>query len=490
MNNKYSLLTVALLALISFNLIAQEHQLTLLDVIDLAKENSTAAKSAVTRKENRYWQYRTYRANYNPSLNLNGNLPGYSRLYKGIEQNDGTTNYTDIQQVSSTLNLGLKQDIALTGGSISVNSSLNQFGNLIGDGFEDQYRTTLINVRLEQPIFGFNELKWNKRIEPLKYEESKRSFVEDMERVSQEATTHYFNYLDAQISLQIATFNQAINDSNYRIQKGRFNIGTVTKDDLLQFELQKLSSERAVIQANLDLQIARLQLRSYIGITEGSELKMELIAPGELPEFDIPLEKALEFARANRSDFLQYERRRIEAQRDVSRAQSQRFETNLNASFGYNQAANNLPEAYVDPNGEQVVNVSLRMPILDWGRSKSRIETAKANQQLTEYTLDQEIQNFEQEIISLVGRFEVYRANVEISRRTDEVAQERYDVTQNRYLGGKATVTDLTLAQGQKDEAKRGYLNALRQFWNSYFELRRLTLYDFLNDELLYTEND
>ncbi len=482
-------LIVFFLVFVSLICHAQENKLTLYNVIELAKENSIAAKAADTRKENRYWQYKSFKANYNPTLNLRGNLPGYSRQYRGIEQNDGTTKYTSIEQVSSSLNLGLIQPITATGGTLSVNSSLNQFGNLIADGFDDQYRSTLVNINLQQPIFGFNDLKWDQRIEPLRYEESKRSYVEEMESISQQATNRYFNYLDAQINLQIARFNLSNNETNYKIQEGRYNIGTVSKDQLLQVELQLLSSQRAVIQANLDLQTAKLALRSYIGLRQESDLEIELVEPEELPDFDIEMDQALMYAQQNRSDFIQFERRRVEANRDVAQARSQRFQTNLNASFGYNQAAGNINDAYLNPNDEQVVNVSLSMPILDWGRSKARYETAKANQQLTEYTLDQEGQNFEQEIFTLVGRFEVLRANVLISKRSDEVAAERYNVTQNRYLVDKSSITDLNIAQTQKDEAKRAYLNSLRQFWDAYFQLRRLTLYDFLNQQLLYTED-
>jgi outer membrane protein TolC len=482
--NKY-FLTIVMSVAVS-TLFSQSLELTLLDVIDLAKQNATASKAADTRKETRYWEYRTFKANYNPTLSLTGNLPGYNRDYFSNTQDDGTIKYQSRKQVSSRVNLGLMQPIALTGGRISVNSSLNQFGNLVSDNFQDQYRSTLVNVSLYQPIFGFNGLKWDQRTEPLRYEESKRSYVEEMESISQQVTRRYFIYLDAQIRLQISELNRENNDTNYKIQEGRYNLGKVSKDQLLEVELQVLLSERGVTQAKLDIQASKLALLSYIGMKQDAYVSLELKAPDELPTFEIPLETALTYARNNRSDFVQFERRRIEAERNVDQARKQRFETNLNASVGYNQAAGNLEQAYIDPNGEQIVNLSLSMPILDWGRTKAKYHTAMANQKLTEYTLDQEIQNFEQEVIALVGRFEVLRANVVISKRSDEVAKERYDVTQNRYLIGKASILELNTAQNQKDEAKKNYITSLSQFWSAYFDLRRLTLYDFLNEELLY----
>ncbi|MFT6883495.1 MAG: outer membrane protein TolC [Marinoscillum sp.] len=484
---------VLICILVSAGSVSQaQTNLSLVDVIELAKDQSPSAKAAETRKKNFYWQYKSFKADYNPSLNLTGNLPGYNRDFFQVSQDDGTFVYRSREQISSSLNLGLIQPLAFTGGELSLNTNLNQFNDLNARSGQVNpiYSTTLFNLRLVQPIFGFNELKWNKRTEPLRYEESKRSYVEEMEAISRQATARYFDYLDAQINLQIAKFNLANNDTIYNIEKGRYNIGTTSKDKLLQVELQLLRSKQDVAQANLDLQAARLALRSYVGLQYESGDEVNLLLPEEMPNFDILLEDALLYAKQNRADYIEFERRQKEANMAVARARSQRVQTNLIASFGLNNAAGQLPDTYVNPNDQQRVNVSFSVPIVDWGRSRARVQTALANQELTQYTLDQETQNFEQEIITLVSRFVVLRSQVEITKKSDEVAKERYDVAQNRYLIGKIDITNLNIALTEKDTAKRSYINALRSFWISYFDLRRLTLYDFLNKELLYQEVD
>lgn len=486
--NKKSLAALLLLLMGTMSYAQVTRQLSLYDVITLAKEQSPSSKAAETRKKNLYWQYRTFKSNYNPSLNLQGNIPGYNRDFFGNRQDDGQIVFQERQQLSSELELGLRQPIALTGGLISVNSSINQFNDLNQD--LRRYNSTLFNVRLRQPIFGFNELKWDKRTEPLRYEESKRSYVEEMEFISGEATNRFFNYLDAQINLQIATFNLANNDTIYNIEQGRYNIGTTSKDKLLQVELQLLRSKQDVAQAQLDLQTSRLELRRYIGMQDTANYILELMLPEELPEFEIEFDRALTYAKQNRSDYIQFERRRTEADRQVAQARASRFQTNLEASFGLNNAAAFLPDTYIDPNNQQRLNVTLQVPILDWGRTKSRVQTALANQELTQYLVTQDIQSFEQEILTQVSRFEVLRSQVEITKKSNEVAQERYEVAQNRYLIGKIDITNLNIALEEKDTARRGFINAVRSFWIAYFELRRLTLYDFENNELLYQDAD
>lgn len=485
--NKY-LCTLILLAF-SCTLRAQIQELSLFDVIEQAKTLSPSAKAAETVKVNLYWQYRTFRSNYNPSLNLSGDIPGYYKGYFTNRLDNGDIVFQSLKQINSSLNLGLVQPISFLGGNVSLNSSLSQFNDLNNPDLK-RYNTTLFNIQYVQPIFGFNELKWDRRTEPLRYEESKRSYVEEMESISREATELFFDYLDAQINLQIAGFNLANNDTIFNIEQGRYNIGTTSRDQILQVELQLLRSQQDVAQARLDLQTTQLQLRRHIGIRDSTGNRMALILPETLPAFDIPVDRALAYARENRADYIEFERRRAEADREVARARSQRFQTNLQASYGLNDAAAVLSETYNNPIDQQRFNVSLSMPILDWGRSRSRIQTALANRELTDYLLAQDIQSFEQEIITLVSRFEVLRSQVAITKKSNEVAQERYEVAQNRYLIGKTDITNLNIALTEKDDARRSYINALRSFWIAYFDLRRLTLYDFLNDELLYQERD
>jgi outer membrane protein TolC len=82
------------------------------------------------------------------------------------------------------------------------------------------------------------------------------------------------------------------------------------------------------------------------------------------------------------------------------------------------------------------------------------------------------------------------RLSIEITKKADQVASERYNVAQNRYLIGKIDITNLNIALNEKDAAKRGYINALQSFWTAYYDLRGLTLYDFAEKRLLYTPED
>lgn len=453
------------------------------DIIARAKGESPMSKQAETRKENRFWQYKFYKSNYNPQLRLNGSAPG---IRNGNYRNN-IGSFTTIDQISPSVSLGLEQPLFFTGGNISVNSNLDYLKNNGSAAFE-QWSNSLVNIRLQQPLFSFNQLAWDRKTEPLKYEESKRSYVEEMELVSSRAVQTFFSYLDAQINSQIAKYNLANNDTISKIEEGRYNIGTTSKDKLLQVKLQLLRSRQDVMQAQLDLQTAELELQIFAGFSDSEQFSFSL--PEEIPNFDINMDKALEYAKAYRSDFIAFERRRLESEREVSRAKSQRFTVNLDASYGLNKLDQTLEQSYKNPDELRVIDVSFSVPIMDWGRNKARMKTAIANKKLNDYIIEQDKRTFEQEIITLVRRFEVLRSQVEITQESDNVAQERYTVAQNRYLIGKIDITNLNIALTEKDNSKRSYVNALKSLWTAYYDLRRLTLYDFANDRLLYTPEE
>jgi outer membrane protein TolC len=479
MNKKISLTSLLLFAITT--LFAQ-NIFTINDVIQRAHDQSPAARQAETQKETSFWQFRTFKTSYNPQLVLSGRAPSYTQSYIAVTQPDGSIVYRPVDQVTPSLNVGLQQPIQWTGGLISANTSMS----FIKDYYLNykQWSGTVLNIQLSQPLFSFNQYKWNRKIQPFVYEESRRSYVEQQEFISREVTSRFFDVLQAQINAQIARFNLANNDTIYKIEQGRYNIGTTSQDKLLQVELQLLRSRQDVAKANLDIQTSSLQLRTFIGLKDGEDF--QLIMPEAIPQFSITIDEAMTYAKMNRSDFIAFERRRLEAERNVAQAKANRFSTSLNVAYGLNNSALMASDVYVNPQKQQAVNVSFFIPIVNWGRNHAMMQTAYANKKLNDYVIAQDEINFEQTIITQVSQFEMLRLQIEITKKSDEVAQERYNVAQNRYLIGKIDITNLNIALTEKDAAKRAYIDALKSFWTAYYDLRRLTLYDFATRQLLY----
>lgn len=459
-----------------------QNQFTLENIIDLAKNRSLRSKQAETEKETNYWKYKYFTTDFKPQLSLRGSAPAFVNSITAIRQPDGSIIYIPINQVNPGLNFGLQQPIPISGGNVSVNTNYNYFNNY--EKRFTQWNGSILSIRLNQPIFAFNPLKWDKLTKPILYEESRREYAEKLESIAVDAVSLFFGVLQSQVNRQIANYNMANNDTIHKIEQARYKIGTTSLDKLLQVELQSLRSQQDVAQANLDLETALLHLQMYIGSKE--ETVSELVIPNLIPEFEIDLESALQYARMNRSDYVAFERRRLEAESYVAKAKGDRFNASLSASYGLNNVGGLLGDLYVAPTKQQIIDVSFNIPIIDWGRRKAQMQMAYANKKLNDYIINQDQVNFEQEIITLVNQFRMLRLQLNITKKSDELAKMRYNEAQKSYLLGKTDITNLNIALGEKDNARRSYILALKSFWTAYYNLRKLTLYDFAEQSLLY----
>lgn len=457
---------------------------TLNEIINIATQQSLATQQAVTRQKNRFWQWRTHLSDYRPQIFLEGTFPDFGRTNQPITQPDGTIAFRPVANNFTTFNLFATQALGQYGTELFLNSQLQRFDNFEGNDVPTSYSGNPILVGIRQPLFQFNALRWNRTIEPLRYEESQRLYHQEVEEVAVQTTEYFFQTLLAQINLDIARTNYVSNDTIYQIGQKRFYLGKLPEDELLQLELNLLNAEQAIEQAVREEQSALLQLRAYVGISDSAA--MTLIPPDDLPGTEVDPTTAVQKAFDNRAETITYRRRQQEAERDIAQARGETgFNLDLFATYGLTNQAESFAGIYQNPDNQQQVRISFRVPILNWGRAESRIKTAEANQELEAYTIAQERQVFEQQVLNEVSNFNTLRKQVRISQTADRVAARRFAIAKHRYVIGKNDVTSLNLALTEKDRARRQYVEALRNFWVAHYNLRALTLHDFENNRTL-----
>ena len=119
------------------------------------------------------------------------------------------------------------------------------------------------------------------------------------------------------------------------------------------------------------------------------------------------------------------------------------------------------------------------MPIVDWGKTRAVVKTAELSRQQVQHTVEQEQMTFEQSVLSQAAQLGSLNQQLALTARADSLSQRRYDIARATYQVGRISLTDLNIAQSEKDRAKRAYIAALRACWVGYYQLRTLTLYDF-----------
>ena len=150
-----------------------------------------------------------------------------------------------------------------------------------------------------------------------------------------------------------------------------------------------------------------------------------------------------------------------------------------------------MDDAYKNPNQFQnLAVVGLSVPILDWGRRKGQVLMAKSNRDVVVNTVKQARIDFEQSVMMSVLEFNLQFDQVQNSAKADTIAQMGFDVTMRRFKIGKLDVTKLNIARNDLESAKRAYINSLRKYWLSYYQIRQLALYDFEKKKELVADFD
>ncbi|MFD2515336.1 TolC family protein [Pontibacter locisalis] len=460
-------------------------QLSLQEVITLAQEQSTEALQVETSRENSYWQWRSVKSEYRPQLSLNGTLPNFSRTITPVIQPDGTTEFRPVSINNSDLGLTLSQAISPTGGRVFVTSLMQRFDDFDRD--MTRYNSNPAIIGLEQPLFAYNALKWTKKIEPLRYEESQKKFIEDREQIAVTATQLYFDLLLAQVNQGIAAKNLANNDTLYQVAQEKYNLGRMSKNDLLQLRLAVLNADLALAQATLDEQTAALALRNYVGLKDSNHFGLQV--PERIPEISIEVAVALAEAKKNRKESINFRRRLLEAESMVAKARGENgFNASVFATFGLTDQGSDFTDIYNRPENQQRARIGFTMPLLDWGRQRSITKVAALNQQLVEYTISQEETNFEQAVMTQVNQYNTLKSRIKTTAEADAIATERYEIARSTFLIGRISITELNIALAEKDQARRAYIASLSEFWEAYYNLRQLTLYDFEQQQPIVAE--
>jgi len=459
---------------------------TLQDVIHIAQKQSPDALMAIHRFRKSYWSYRTFKATYLPQLSFDATLPSINRSINPVASQEGTTVYTSQSLTNYSAGLSLNQKIGLTGGEIFLNTGLQRLDNFVGNTASHQYLGNMVNIGISQPLFTYNAYKWSKVIEPLKYQQAKRVYMESNEEVAIKAINYFFSLLSAQIEQEIALKNYHNYDTLYQIAKGRFNLGKIAENELLQLQLNFLKADASVEQARLNYSDKLYRFKSFLRLKD--ETAIELVPPVLISFFDVSVKKAIEEAKNNTSTGLAFQQRLLEAASGLNKARlTGRFNMNVYASFGLSQSGQQLLDAYQQPLDQERISLGIQIPILDWGRAKGNIKMAQSNEDLVRTAVAQDKIDFEQNIYLKVMQFAMQQKQLTIAAKSDTVAQRRYEVTQKRYMIGKVNdVLELNNAQIDNDNARLNYFNALKSYWENYFQLRKLTLFDFQKNAVIH----
>ena len=511
--------------------------LSLDDCITMARRQSIDAAVALGELRSAYWQWRSYKADLLPEVSLSGTAPSWNKRYSSYQQADGSLSFVRNDYLGLDGAVNITQKLWPTGGTLSVESSLDYLHQSGSGGSGNQFMSLPVAVTLSQPLFSVNHLKWNRRIEPLRYREAQARFLTETEQVAMQAISLYFGLLLAGEQVNIARQNLQTAEKLYEVAQAKRRMGTISENDVLQLRLDVLTARSALTNSESNRQARQFALRSFLDVeapiavempdaqplpshplgplgtlaTEGTQEgegctkdgvgsvtstppRTELLTPPLSPPLQgrgaaahdvrggimhIEYEDVLSHALQNNALATTMRRRQMEADYAVASARANRQSINLYAQLGYTGTGDNMNSAYRNLLSNQVVQVGITIPLLDWGKRKGQRRMAESNRDIIQGQLRQQSQDFRQDIFILTEQFNNQAEQLRIACEADTIARRRYHTNVETFKIGSISTLELSSAQTAKDQARQNRIQQLFNYWYYYYQLRSIALWDF-----------
>ncbi len=451
-------------------------RLTLDEAILMARTRSLEAAVALDELRASYWQYRSYQADLLPEVSFSATAPYMSRSYNSYQNSDGTYTFVRNNYLQMNGRVNIRQNIWLTGGNITLSSSLDYLKTLTGNK-DERYMSTPVTLSISQPLFGVNHIKWNRRIEPVRYAEAKANFLTATEEITMSCINNFFGLLIAKENVNIARKNLDNAKKLYDVAIIKRKMGKISENDVLQLRLNVLNGESELTNYISSMQSALFTLRTFLNIDDETEIIPQL--PGNISSTRLSFAEVLDKALSNNAFMKNIERRRLQADYNVANAKSNLRQINLTAQVGYSGTDKDFNEAYNRLNENQIINIGINFPILDWGKRRGNVKMAESNREITKNRLEQEIRNFKNTLFILVEEFNNRQRQLVIAEEADKIAERRYITNMETFMIGKMSTLDLNDAQMSKDQARRSHIYQLQNYWYYYYKIRSITLWDF-----------
>ncbi len=453
--------------------------LTLDEAVAMARVGSVDAAAALDELRGAYWQYRTYRAGLLPELTLNVTAPSFTRSFNRYQQADGSYTFVRSSSIAGNAELSVSQAIWTTGGTVSVSTRLDGMRQLGGERY-NSFMAQPVLIRFSQPLFSVNTVKWNRRIEPVRYREARARFIEASQEVAMEAVRYFFNLLNAREALASSTQNLVNARRLYEAAQAKRAMGQISHNELLQIELTLLNAESDVAADGVDMRSAAMQLTSFLSVeTVPDTAAITPVEPPLPPQATVMYADALQQALGNNPLAASIRRRQLEADYEVAKAKGNRRSVTLSAEIGLSGSDGTLSRAYGNLNDNSIVEIGISIPLMDWGKRRAAVRVAESKRELTMNMLRKEQTDFSQSLYTLVERFNGQAEQYRLARRACDIAQQRYDSMVETFLVGRISTQELADAQQSKDLARLNLLDELFKYWYYHYQLRSVTLYDF-----------
>ena len=437
MNNlKRVLITIVLLGAAFLAAQTENGTLSLDQARQLALQNNADYQASQADLESAKWSRFSALSNFLPSVSL-----------------DGTWLYMD---PATTVQAG--------GTSFTLNNDIRTF-----------------SLSLSQPLFlggkiwqGYQMSKISENMARTSLEAKKLSLLTDVNNL-------FLSTLQTQDLQKISELDKQSSDLNLQIAQVKYDNSLISSADYLRFQSQAASKEVSLLQAQTALQLARLNLRNYLGLdylpmaqkppdSENDAVLLVLDSYGT-QESQALVARALELGRSANSSLKLLQNGLELSQRSYSLAKGS-FLPTLMLIGSRNYEENGLDRYKFDPTNQIMLTASV--PLLpqlgnyanlkkaDWQYKKARLAAKTAT--------DGILLGTEAAVLSLVSAAKQLRA----AKLALDYTQQSYEQLQERFKMNLISSKDLLDAELMLSSARLANSNAIYNYYKSRVSLMQI----------------
>lgn len=494
--NRFPLL-FSVLFLFVFPFFLQAQQVYELDInksIDIALEKSYTIKVLKADLAVAEYSLQSATRSFRTHMNLQLTIPNYTETISQWEDSSGI-NYFPVKQLSYSSGANLWQPLP-TDGRIYFSSAVYNT-----DDYNKDEKLLRFNNRigLEQPLealYSYNEIRSEFKKAELNFELSSKQLKRAELDLVYDISGAFYGLVAAKERRNISYQSLLRQDETYQIAQKKYESGLIREVEALQMEVDLAEARNNYDQSVVNYLSISNDFKHKIGISLHdsvvviSDLTYETVfvdiqkavelglqSRQEIREKEIQLELNELVLKQYRSDGLV--KGKISAYYDFTGVDQANMPINFNDAFD-----NSWQDLRRRPSNRGI-QLSITVPILDWGENRSRVNAQKARLSKAVYALDETKTDIEKEIINTVNKLNSSLRRLKLLEKNVEVAEKTFAISNARFINGDIDSESLALERARLNNAYVTRLEAFSSYKILLADLTRQTFYDFLNNKSL-----
>ena len=330
--------------------------------------------------------------------------------------------------------------------------ALDAWNGPVGDYRNYTYKAQLMAT---QPLYAGGSInakykiaKDNERLDQLNVELT-------MDQIYYQSDSYYWNASAAKATLESAILYEEIVKKQYEIISERFDLGAISRTDLLMISTRLKEAELQLIKARQSYKLALQKFNILMGIAPNAPVDSlsDINSPCEQIQI-LNLEEVLDRRPEYEQSIVNIHKSKSQRKAALSQYNPQ---VSMYVTGGW---ATLTPNMGYDVQLTPVVGMSVSIPIFRWGARFKTSREQKAYIGIQKLQQSYVVDNINQELSAAITNLTETALQVATAEQTITVAEENLDLMTYSYNEGNATMVDVLSAQLSWIQSQNNLVNA------------------------------